>query len=70
MADPVSVSMSLQNMKATIQALQGYQQATSDPTLSAFIATLKTTLAANEVAGAPPVGLTSALGQSAAGGVT
>lgn len=36
MADPVSVSISL----------QGYQQATSDPTISAFIATLKTTLAA------------------------
>jgi hypothetical protein len=70
MSDPVSVSISLQNMKSIIQACQGYQQATSDTTLSAFVATLKTTLAANEVAGSPPAGVTSALGQSAYGGVT
>lgn len=63
MADPVSISTSLQNLKCQIQAMQFYQQITNDLTAQTWIASLETTLAANE-GSTPPAGYASALAQS------
>ena len=63
MADPVSISFSLQNLKCTIQCLKAYQQVTDDATNAALITSLTSTLVANETA-TPPVGMPSALAQS------
>lgn len=64
MADPVSINFTLQNLKCTIQSLQFYQQESGDATNAVLIASLKTTLASNEGA-VPPIGMPSALAQSA-----
>lgn len=63
MADPVSISFSLQNLKCVVQCLKAYQQVTDDATNTALIASLSATLTANETA-TPPVGMASALAQS------
>lgn len=69
MADPVSISFSLQNLKSTIQALRFYQQESGDATNAALITSLTSTYTTNENTAAPAVGLPSALAQSASVGL-
>lgn len=63
MADPVSISTTLQNLKCQIQAMAFYQQQTGDLSAAAWITSMEATLAANEAA-TPPAGYPSALGNS------
>lgn len=69
MADPVSISFSLQQLKCTIQCLRFYQQETADATNAALIASLTSTYQTNENTAAPAVGMPSANAQSASGGL-
>jgi hypothetical protein len=64
MADPVSISTSLQNLTCQIQAMQFYRQQTNDTTADSWLATLKSTLASNITSTDQPQGYASALAQS------
>lgn len=67
MADPVSVSFTLQNLECLIQTAQFYQQISADMTNSPLIASLQAIVAANVGSGAAPAGLPSVDAQSAVG---
>ena len=68
MADPITLTISQQNLQCLIQTAQFYQQITADQTNAPLIATLQQTLASNIAAGSnPPLGLPSVDAQSAIG---
>lgn len=67
MSDPVTgLSISLQNMKSTLEVLKWYQRATNDLTLQSFITSLQTTYNSN-VGSAAVEGMRSIPAQSADG---
>lgn len=67
MADPVSVSLTLQQLKCLLDSAKFYQRTTNDLTMSATITSLQATLTANVTPGSPPAGYASVLAQSATG---
>lgn len=67
MSDPVTgLSISLQNMKGTLQVLKYYQRETNDLTLQTFITSLQSTYNSN-VGTAAVEGMRSVAAQSADG---
>lgn len=61
MADPVSISFSLQDLKCTVQSLKYYQQMSGNAQTLPLLTSLWATLQANVSAASPPMGLQDAL---------
>lgn len=68
MADPFSISISLQNAKLALDAMKFYQRMTGDFTASTFITSLQASIVSNNtVEGNVIPGYASVLAQSATG---
>lgn len=66
MADPFSLSISLQQAKCALDSMKFYQRMTNDLSMSAFITSLQASLNSN-IGTTAPVGYSSAPAQSAVG---
>lgn len=67
MADPFSLSISLQNAKLALDSMKAYQRQSGDFTASAFITSLQASIISNNVPVAPIAGYASVVAQSAVG---
>lgn len=67
MSDPVSVSLSLQQVKLLLDSAKFYERMTNDQSAATTITSLQATLVANVNPASPPQGWSSVLAQSATG---
>lgn len=67
MADPFSLSISLQNARLALDALKFYQRMSGDFTASSFITSLQASIVSNNVPVTPIAGYASVMAQSAVG---
>lgn len=67
MADPFSISISLQQAKCALDAMKFYQRMTNDLTMDVFITSLQAQIVSNNPVGNTISGYSSVLAQSATG---